>query len=132
MHTGDSGYFDDDGFLFIADRIKDMIISGGENVYSIEVENAISSHPDVAQCAVIGIPDQRWGEAVHAIVVARAGADGLTAASIIAHCRPLIAGYKCPRSVDLRHELLPQSSVNKIDKAALREPFWRDRSRQVN
>jgi long-chain acyl-CoA synthetase len=132
MHTGDSGYFDDDGFLFIADRIKDMIISGGENVYSIEVENAISSHPDVAQCAVIGIPDPRWGEAVHAIVVIRPGADGLTAESIIAHCRPLIAGYKCPRSVDLRRELLPQSSVNKIDKAALREPFWRNRSRQVN
>jgi long-chain acyl-CoA synthetase len=132
MHTGDSGYFDDDGFLFIADRIKDMIISGGENVYSIEVENAISSHPDVAQCAVIGIPDPRWGEAVHAIVVARMGADGLTAESIIAHCRPLIAGYKCPRSVDLRRDLLPQSSVNKIDKAALREPFWRNRSRQVN
>jgi long-chain acyl-CoA synthetase len=132
MHTGDSGYFDNDGFLFVADRIKDMIISGGENVYSIEVENAISSHPDVAQCAVIGIPDPRWGEAVHAIVVARAGADGLTAESVIAHCRPLIAGYKCPRSVELRRELLPQSSVNKIDKAALREPFWRNRSRQVN
>jgi long-chain acyl-CoA synthetase len=132
MHTGDSGYFDEDGFLFIADRIKDMIISGGENVYSIEVENAISSHPDVAQCAVIGIPDPRWGEAVHAIVVARTGADGLTAESIIAHCRPMIAGYKCPRSVDLRRELLPQSSVNKIDKAALREPFWGNRSRQVN
>jgi long-chain acyl-CoA synthetase len=132
MHTGDSGYFDDDGFLFIADRIKDMIISGGENIYSIEVENAISSHPDVAQCAVIGIPDPRWGEAVHAIVVARMGADGLTAESIIAHCRPIIAGYKCPRSVDLRRELLPQSSVNKIDKVALREPFWRNRSRQVN
>jgi len=104
----------------IADRIKDMIITGGENVYSIEVENAISSHPDVAECAVIGIPDPRWGEAVHAIVVARAGADGLMAESIIAHCRPLIAGYKCPRSVDQRRELLPQSSVNKIDKAALR------------
>src|ERR1700733_9630833 len=132
MHTGDSGYFDDDGFLFIADRIKDMIISGGENVYSIEVENAISSHPDVAECAVIGIPDPRWGEAVHAIVVARAGAAGLTAESIIAHCRPLIAGYKCPRSVDLRRELLPLSSVNKIDKTALREPFWKNRSRQVN
>jgi long-chain acyl-CoA synthetase len=132
MHTGDSGYLDDDGFLFIADRIKDMIISGGENIYSIEVENAISSHPDVAQCAVIGIPDKRWGEAVHAIVVPRTGADGLTAESIIAHCRPLIAGYKCPRSIDLRHELLPQSSVNKIDKAVLREPFWKNQSRQVN
>lgn len=132
MHTGDSGYFDDDGFLFIADRIKDMIISGGENVYSIEVENAICSHPDVAQCAVIGIPDPRWGEAVHAIVVPRAGSDSLTSETIIAHCRPLIAGYKCPRSIDIREEPLPQSSVNKIDKAALREPFWRNLARQVN
>lgn len=131
MHTGDSGYFDNDGFLFIADRIKDMIISGGENVYSIEVENAIASHPDVAECAVIGIPDPRWGEAVHAIVVARAGAD-LTAEEIQRHCRAAIAGYKCPRSVDLRHEPLPQSSVNKIDKAALRAPFWSGRTRQVN
>ena len=131
MHTGDSGYFDDDGFLFIADRIKDMIISGGENVYSIEVENAIASHPDVAECAVIGIPDPRWGEAVHAIVVARAGAD-LTAEEIQRHCRNSIAGYKCPRSVDLRSEPLPQSSVNKIDKAALRAPFWSGRTRQVN
>jgi long-chain acyl-CoA synthetase len=100
MHTGDSGYFDDEGFLFIADRIKDMIISGGENVYSIEVENAICSHPDVAQCAVIAIPDQRWGEAVHAIVVPRAGVATLSAESIVMHCRTLIAGYKCPRSID--------------------------------
>jgi long-chain acyl-CoA synthetase len=132
MHTGDSGYFDDDGFLFVVDRIKDMIISGGENVYSIEVENAICSHPDVAQCAVIGIPDPRWGEAVHAIVVPRSGADRLTPEAIIAHCRPLIAGYKCPRSVDIHAEPLPQSSVNKIDKASLRAPFWKDRARQVN
>ena len=132
MHTGDSGYFDDDGFLFIADRMKDMIISGGENVYSIEVENAIRSHPDVAECAVIGIPDPRWGEAVHAIVVPRAGSDSLTSETIIAHCRPLIAGYKCPRSIDILEEPLPQSSVNKIDKAALREPFWRNLARQVN
>lgn len=131
MHTGDSGYFDDDGFLFIADRIKDMIISGGENVYSIEVENAICSHPDVAQCAVIGIPDPRWGEAVHAIVVPRAGAI-LTADEIQRHCRVSIAGYKCPRSVDLRNEPLPQSSVSKIDKAALRAPFWSGQTRQVN
>ncbi len=132
MHTGDSGYFDDEGFLFIADRIKDMIISGGENVYSIEVENAICSHPDVSQCAVIGIPDQRWGEAVHAIVVPRAGLATLSAESIVMHCRTLIAGYKCPRSIDLRDEPLPLSSVNKVDKAVLREPFWKDRTRQVN
>ncbi len=132
MHTGDSGYFDDDGFLFVADRIKDMIISGGENVYSIEVENAICSHPDVAQCAVIGIPDQRWGEAVHAIIVPRAGVANLSTESIVMHCRTLIAGYKCPRSIDVRTEPLPQSSVNKVDKAALREPFWRNQARQVN
>jgi long-chain acyl-CoA synthetase len=109
-----------------------MIISGGENVYSIEVENAICSHPDVAQCAVIGIPDQRWGEAVHAIVVPRTGVSAPSTESIVLHCRTLIAGYKCPRSIELRNEPLPQSSVNKIDKAALREPFWKDRARQVN
>lgn len=132
MHTGDSGYFDDHGYLFVADRIKDMIISGGENVYSIEVENAICSHPEVAQCAVIGIPDPRWGETVHAIVVPRPGARSLTLEAIVAHCRSLIAGYKCPRSIELREEPLPQSSVNKIDKAALREPFWRNHARNVN
>ena len=132
MHTGDAGYFDDEGFLFVADRIKDMIISGGENVYSVEVENAICSHPDVSQCAVIGIPDQRWGEAVHAIVVPRAGVATLSADSIVMHCRTLIAGYKCPRSIDLRDEPLPLSSVNKVDKAVLRDPFWKDRTRRVN
>jgi long-chain acyl-CoA synthetase len=118
--------------VFVVDRIKDMIISGGENVYSIEVENAICSHPDVAQCAVIGIPDPRWGEAVHAIVVPRSGANAPAPEAIIAHCRTLIAGYKCPRSVGIHAEPLPQSSVNKIDKASLRAPFWKDRARQVN
>ncbi|KIZ46473.1 MULTISPECIES: long-chain-fatty-acid--CoA ligase [Rhodopseudomonas] len=131
MHTGDSGYFEPDGYLYIADRIKDMIISGGENVYSTEVENAVSVHPDVLQCAVIGIPDPRWGEAVHAVVVRRAGA-ALTAEDVIAQCRGLIAGYKCPRSVEIRDEALPLSSVNKINKAALRAPFWDGKARQVN
>jgi long-chain acyl-CoA synthetase len=131
MHTGDSGYVDADGYLYVADRIKDMIISGGENVYSTEVENAITSHPDVLQCAVIGIPDARWGEAVHAEVVRRPGA-ALTAAAIVAHCRGLIAGYKCPRSVAIRDEPLPLSSVGKINKAALRAPFWSGHARQVN
>ena len=112
--------------------MKDMIISGGENVYSIEVENAIRSHPDVAECAVIGIRDPGWGEAVHAVVVPRAGYESLTSETIVAHCRPLIAGYKCPRSVEILEEPLPLSSVNKIDKAALREPFWRNLARQVN
>jgi long-chain acyl-CoA synthetase len=108
-----------------------MIISGGENVYSTEVENAICSHPDVLQCAVIGIPDARWGEAVHAVVVRRPAA-ALTGADIIAHCRALIAGYKCPRSVDIRDEALPLSSVNKINKVELRAPFWNAHARQVN
>ncbi len=131
MHTGDSGYFEPDGYLYIADRIKDMIISGGENVYSTEVENAICAHRDVLQCAVIGVPDQRWGESVHAVVVRRPAA-ALTAEDIIAHCRGLIAGYKCPRSVDIRDESLPLSSVNKINKAELRAPFWKGHTRLVN
>lgn len=131
MHTGDGGYLDEDGYLFVVDRVKDMIVSGGENVYSTEVENAIASHPAVAQCAVIGIPDEKWGEAVHAIVALRDGAR-LDADEIARHCRALIAGYKCPRSVDIRAEPLPLSSVNKINKAALRAPFWADRARQVN
>ncbi|QCI63346.1 long-chain-fatty-acid--CoA ligase [Phreatobacter stygius] len=131
MHTGDAGYFDEDGFLYVVDRTKDMIVSGGENVYSTEVENAICRHPAVAQCAVIGIPDPKWGEAVHAIVVPRAGRE-LDAASVISHCRELIAAYKCPRSVDVHPEPLPLSSVNKINKAVLRQPFWAGRDRQVN
>lgn len=131
MHTGDSGYFEPDGYLYIADRIKDMIITGGENVYSTEVENAICAHPDVLQCAVIGVPDPRWGETVHAVVVRRPGA-ALTAEDVIAQCRGLIAGYKCPRSVDIRDDALPLSSVNKINKAALRAPFWDGKATQVN
>ena len=131
MHTGDSGYFDADGYLYVVDRIKDMIISGGENVYSTEVENAIATHPGVAQCAVIGIPSERWGETVHAVVTRRAGT-ALSEADVIAHCRTLIAGYKCPRSVEVRDDPLPLSSVNKINKALLRAPFWADRTRQVN
>lgn len=130
MHTGDSGYVDEDGYLHVADRIKDMIISGGENVYSIEVENAIATHPDVAQCAVIGIPDERWGETVHAVIVPRA-AGALTADMIRSHCRGLIADYKCPRSVDFRDQPLPLSSVNKINKAELRAPYWKDHAKQA-
>jgi long-chain acyl-CoA synthetase len=131
MHTGDGGYLDEDGYLFVVDRVKDMIVSGGENVYSTEVENAIASHPAVAQCAVVGIPDDTWGEAVHAVVVPRDG-EHLDADDLDRHCRGLIAAYKCPRSVEIRPEPLPLSSVNKINKAALRAPFWADRTRQVN
>ena len=119
MHTGDAGYFDRDGYLYVTDRIKDMIISGGENIYSLEVENALGSHPAVQDCAVIGAPDEHWGERVHAVIVVAPG-HVVTADELIAHCRPLIAGYKCPRSVEFLNGGLPLSSVNKVDKAALR------------
>ena len=131
MHTGDAGYLDEDGFLFVVDRIKDMIVSGGENVYSAEVEDAIFLHPDVAECAVIGIPDEQWGEAVHAVVVPKAGA-ALTPEAVIAHCRTRIAAYKCPRSVEIRSGELPKSGPGKILKTDLRRPFWDGRDRAVN
>jgi len=130
MHTGDGGYMDEDGYLYIVDRIKDMIISGGENVYSAEVENAIAQHEAVAMCAVIGIPSESWGETVHAIVVLKPSTD-ITAAAIISHCKQLIAGYKCPRTIDFRTEL-PISGAGKILKNELRKPFWEDRQKQVN
>ncbi len=121
MHTGDGGHMDEDGFLYIADRIKDMIISGGENIYSAEVENALMQHPAVAACAVIGVPSSRWGEAVHAVVVRHAGRD-VVADALIAHCKTLIAKYKCPQSVDFV-EALPLSGAGKILKVKLREQY---------
>lgn len=129
MHTGDGAWMDDDGFIFIADRLKDMIISGGENVYSGEVENAIAQHPAVAACAVIGIPSEQWGEAVHAVVVRKPGQD-VSCADLIAHCKSLIAGYKCPLSVDFP-AALPLSGAGKVLKTRLREPFWKGRERAV-
>ncbi|MBI5618215.1 MAG: long-chain fatty acid--CoA ligase [Gammaproteobacteria bacterium] len=120
MHTGDAGYMDGEGFIFLIDRIKDMVITGGENVYSGEVENAIYEHPKIRECAVIGLPDADFGERVHAIVVPHPGED-VTAEEIVAHCRALIAHYKCPRSVDVRHESLPLSATNKILKTELRK-----------
>jgi len=126
MHTGDGGYLDEDGFLHIADRIKDMIVSGGENVYSSEVENALLSHPGVKMCAVIGVPHAQWGEAVHAVIVPQAGAM-LDLESLKLHCRTRIAGYKCPRSIELREEL-PLSAAGKVLKYELRNPFWKAES----
>jgi acyl-CoA synthetase (AMP-forming)/AMP-acid ligase II len=117
-HTGDIGYVDDEGYLFLVDRKKDMIISGGENIYSREVEEALLSHPDVVDAAVIGIPDIKWGEAVKAIVVARAGT-APTEAAVIAHCKALIAGYKCPKTVAFIDEL-PRVASGKVNKVALR------------
>ena len=131
MHTGDGGYMDDDGFVYVVDRVKDMIISGGENVYSAEVENALAQHPAVAQCAVIGIPNERWGEQVHAIVVAKNGASA-TSEELIEFCKTLIAGYKCPRSVDVTTTPLPLSGAGKILKRELRKPFWENRERRVS
>ena len=130
-HTGDAGYLDENGYLFLVDRVKDMIVSGGENVYSAEVESAISTHPAVADVAVIGIPSEEWGEAVHAVVVVRPDHD-VTEAEIISHAREAIAGYKVPRSVDLREEPLPVSGAGKTLKRALREPFWEGAERNVN
>ena len=122
LHTGDGGYLDARGYLYVVDRLKDMIITGGENVYSAEVENAIAQHHSVAFNAVIGIPSSTWGESVHAVIVLKPGAT-LTLAELQTHCKTLIAGYKCPKSVELR-EQLPMSSVGKILKTALREPHW--------
>ena len=121
-YSGDAGLMDDEGFVFIVDRIKDMIISGGENIYSVEVENAISLISGVVEVAVIGIPDEKWGEAVHAAIVSSPGAD-LTADDVIAHCRTHIAGYKCPRSVEFRDTPLPLSGAGKVLKRDLREPY---------
>ncbi len=122
LRTGDGGYMDEQGLVYIVDRLKDMIISGGENVYAAEVENAIAQHPAVATCAVIGIPSEKWGEAVHAVVVLKPGHPPFSADELLAHCRALIAGYKCPRSVEFRAEL-PMSGAGKVVKNVLRDSY---------
>ena len=122
-HTGDEGHLDKDGYLYLVDRITDMIVTGGENVYSIEVENAISDHPEVLEVAVIGIPDATWGEQVHAIVVVRADAE-VTEDEIKEHARRSIARYKVPKSVEFRTEPLPLSGAMKPLKRELRQPYW--------
>ena len=131
LHTGDGGWMDEDGLVYVVDRVKDMIISGGENVYSAEVEEALYAHPSVAECAVIGVPDEKWGERVHAIVRLKSGM-AATEQALIEHCRSLIAGFKCPRSLALREEPLPLSGAGKILKSDLRAPFWVGVKRQVN
>jgi fatty-acyl-CoA synthase len=129
FRSGDAGYFDVDGYLYIHDRVKDMIISGGENVYPAEVENALFSHYAVADAAVIGVPDPRWGEAVKAVVVLRPGLH-VTPAELIAHCRERIAGYKCPKSVDFV-AVLPRNPSGKVLRRELRAPHWAGRERAV-
>lgn len=118
MHTGDVGRMDKDGYIHIVDRLKDMIITGGENVYSVEVEAVLADHPAVSQCAVVGLPDARWGERVHAVIVPKPGL-ALDAGDIIAHARATLAAYKCPRTVEFR-SALPLSAAGKILKAGLR------------
>jgi acyl-CoA synthetase (AMP-forming)/AMP-acid ligase II len=130
LRTGDAGYFDSDGFLYIHDRIKDMIVSGAENIYPAEVENALMNHPAIADVAVIGVPDERWGEAVKAIVVLKPG-EGATQADIIAFVRARIAGYKLPKSIDFV-PALPRNPSGKILRRELRAPYWAGRTRQVN
>jgi acyl-CoA synthetase (AMP-forming)/AMP-acid ligase II len=130
MHTGDVGFFDSECFLFIVDRKKDMIVSGGENIYSREVEEALLTHPSVLQAAVIGVPDSHWGESVKACVVLRP-ACAASEDELIQHCRNLIASYKKPRSIDFL-EALPRLFNGKTDKKQLRASYWQGEGRQVS
>lgn len=130
FHTGDGGYIDEENYLTISDRKKDVIVSGGENVASIEVEDALFSHPDVAEVAVIGVPDDKWGELVVALVVLAPGATA-TADDLREHCRARLAGYKVPKRIEFREELA-RTATGKLQKFKLREPYWEGRDRQVN
>ena len=129
-HTGDAGYLTEEGLLYLEGRVKDMIVSGGENIYPIEVENILSDHVAIRDCAVIGIPHDTWGEAVHAVVVLHEDAK-VTEAEIIDFCRQHIASYKCPVSVTIREEAMPMSPINKILKTELRKPYWLGRGSKL-
>lgn len=128
FRTGDAGYLDEDGYLFLCDRVKDMIITGGENVYPVEVENVLMSHPGVRDAAVIGVPHERWGETVKAVVVQSGAATDVD--ELIAYCRERLAHYKCPTSVDVVPEL-PRNPSGKLLKRELRRPFWEGRGRGI-
>jgi len=130
FQTGDGGVLDHEGYLTIVDRKKDVIISGGENVSSIEVEDALHRHPGVAEVAVIGVPHERWGETVKALVVPAAGYEDVAEDELIAHCRELLAHYKCPTSIELRTEL-PRTATGKLQKFRLREPYWEGYERSI-
>ena len=131
IHTGDAGYMDEEGFVFLVDRVKDMIVSGGENVYSAEVENAIMNHPAIDQAVVIGIPSDEWGEQVHAEVILKEG-QSASPEEIIMKTKEYIANYKCPRSVSFRSEPFPLSGAGKILKREIRKPYWDGKERQIN
>ena len=130
--TGDLGYMDEDGYVFLVDRSKDMIISGGENVYSTEVEEVLYQHPAVLEAAAFGVPDEKWGEAVHAVVVPRPEFHNVDPEEIISFCRERIAGYKVPKRIDIRDDPLPKSGPGKVLKRELRAPFWDRQDRSVN
>ncbi len=130
FHTGDGGSIDDDHYVVISDRKKDVIISGGENVSSIEVEDALFQHPDITEVAVIGIPDEKWGELVTALVVTTPGS-ALTEPDVIAFCKQRLAGYKCPKKVEFRDELA-RTATGKLQKFKLRAPFWDGAAKQIN
>jgi acyl-CoA synthetase (AMP-forming)/AMP-acid ligase II len=129
LRSGDGGHIDADGYIYVTDRIKDMIISGGENIYPAEIERVLAEHPAVADVAVIGVPDERWGEVPKAVVVARAGAV-IEVADLLAYCRQHVAGFKCPQSVDVV-EQLPRNPTGKILKRELRRPYWEGRERRI-
>jgi long-chain acyl-CoA synthetase len=126
--TGDLGRMDPHGYLYLVDRAKDMVVTGGENVYCTEVEEALYTHPAVLEAAVFGVPDDRWGEAVHAVVVPRSE---VSAEELVAHCHARIAGYKVPKRIDLTQAPLPKSGAGKVLKRELREPFWQGRDTRV-
>ena len=130
FHTGDGGSMDDEHYVTISDRKKDVIISGGENVSSIEVEDTLFSHPAVAEVAVIGVPDEKWGETVKALVVVAPGQE-VTEEELIDHCRARMAHFKCPTSIEFRDELA-RTATGKLQKFKLRQPFWEGRDRLVN
>jgi acyl-CoA synthetase (AMP-forming)/AMP-acid ligase II len=129
LRSGDGGYLDADGYLYITDRIKDMIISGGENIYPAEIERVMAEHPAVQDVAVIGVPDERWGEVPKAVVVAAPGATVETE-PLLAWCRERLASFKCPKTIDVGAEL-PRNPTGKILKKELRKPYWEGRERQV-
>jgi acyl-CoA synthetase (AMP-forming)/AMP-acid ligase II len=129
MHTGDAGSLDDEGYLYIQDRVKDMIVSGGENIYPREIEDVLFQHPGVADAAVIGVPDEKWGEAVKAIVVKHEGQE-VSAEDILAFCRQRLGAFKQPRSVDFV-SALPRNPSGKVLKKDLREPWWKGHDRRV-
>ncbi len=131
VHTGDAGYMDDEGFVFLVDRVKDMIVSGGENVYSAEVENAMMNHPAIQQVVVVGIPSDKWGEQVHAEVILKSGQTA-TVEDIIAKTKEYIANYKCPRSISFRSEPFPLSGAGKLLKRDVRAPYWEGKERQIS